>query len=183
VIFQQTAIPGAYIIESEPVYDARGSFGRWFDCEQFGGHGLLTRFDQDSFAANRRAGTLRGLHLQAAPQGETKLVVCVSGAAFDVVVDLRPGPTFGRHFSLELSAENWRSVYIPSGCAHGYQTTADATTLLYRIAGRYEPAATRGVRWDDPNLAIAWPLGVTELSERDAQLPSLSLYADAECAF
>jgi dTDP-4-dehydrorhamnose 3,5-epimerase len=174
-----TEISGAFIVEPEPVIDGRGSFARWFDADVFEAKGLVAAFDQDSIADNVRAGTLRGMHLQQAGSPETKLVVCVRGAAFDVIVDLRDGPTFGKHICVELAAGTWRTVYVPAGCAHGYQTRQDCTTLLYRIAGRYAPRASGGVRWNDPALAIPWPLEVTAISERDRQLPLLEEYSAA----
>lgn len=178
-----TEIPGAFVVEPEPVVDARGSFARWFDAEAFEANGLVTAFDQDSIADNALAGTLRGMHVQQAGWAETKLVLCVRGAAFDVIVDLRDGPTYGKHICVELAADTWRTVYIPAGCAHGYQTRRDRTTLLYRIAGRYAPHASGGIRWNDPALAIRWPLEVTAISERDRQLPLLAEYSVAAVPF
>src|SRR5690606_499869 len=130
------------------------------------------RFVQSSTSFNSRRGTLRGLHYQAAPHEEAKLIRCTRGAVFDVAVDLRAGsPTRGRWYGIELSAANARTLYIPEGCAHGFQTIADDTELLYHMSVEYVPDAARGIRWDDPTLAIAWPIADPILSARDRALP------------
>lgn len=179
MMFRETALAGVILIEPERQCDARGHFTRIFCRKEFAAHGLQTEFVQTSASVNVRRGTLRGLHYQAAPSAETKLVRVVRGAAFDVAVDLRPGSaSYGRWVAAELSAENGLMLYIPPGCAHGFQTLADDTELLYQIAPYHDPAAQRGVRWNDPALNVAWPIPDPILSERDrAALPSLERLA------
>jgi dTDP-4-dehydrorhamnose 3,5-epimerase len=172
--FHETKIAGVVVVEPEPMLDERGSFARTYCVDEFAMHGIDFVPVQMSRSSNRRAGTLRGLHFQAQPQEEAKLVSCSRGSAFDVAVDVRDAsPTFGRWTAVELSAENRRSVYIPPGCAHGFQTLEDDTELLYLISERYEPDLQRGVRWDDPDLRISWPETVERVvSDRDRKLPS-----------
>lgn len=172
--FVPAGLAGAWILEPERHADERGSFARTFDEAVFARRGLVTHFPQHSVSFNRRRGTLRGLHLQAAPHEETKLVRCSRGAVVDVAVDLRPGSaTYRAHLAVELSADNGRQLYIPQGCAHGFQTLADDTELHYLISTPYMAAAVRGYRWDDPAFGIEWPLPVTVISERDRALPCL----------
>jgi dTDP-4-dehydrorhamnose 3,5-epimerase len=172
--FHETAIEGVWIIDPEPIEDERGWFARTHCSETFASRGLTPAFAQCSASYNRRRGTLRGLHFQAAPAPEAKLVRCVRGAVFDVTVDLRTGSgTRGRWVSVELTAENRRAILIPEGCAHGFQTLTDDTELFYQISVPYQPALSRGVRWDDPDLDISWPVGAPILSPRDGDLPSL----------
>lgn len=173
--FRETPIAGAWLIELEPAEDERGLFARTFDAGVFAERGLPDRFAQCSMSHNRRAGTLRGMHWQAAPHEERKVVRCTAGAAFDVLLDLRPGsPSNGSWHGVELTAENRRSVYVPAGVAHGFQTLADATELLYMIDVPYAPGSVGGVRWDDPAFAIEWPEppgGEWTMSERDRTFP------------
>ncbi|HEX8066161.1 MAG TPA: dTDP-4-dehydrorhamnose 3,5-epimerase family protein [Thermoleophilaceae bacterium] len=170
----EAPIAGAWTIEVEPSADERGMFARTFDAGAFAERGLSAELAQCSTSFNRRAGTLRGLHYQAEPHGESKLVRCTAGAAFDVMVDLRPdSPTHRRWHGVELSAENRRSVYVPRGVAHGFQTLVDGTELLYMIDVPFAPDAARGVRWDDPAFGVEWPdppEGRT-MSERDRTFP------------
>jgi dTDP-4-dehydrorhamnose 3,5-epimerase len=136
---------------------------------------LASAFVQSSVSFNSRRGTLRGLHYQAAPHGEAKLVRCTRGALFDVAVDLRDGsPTRGKWYGVELSAMNGRTLYIPAGCGHGFQTLADDTEVLYHMSTEYRADAARGIRWDDPTLDIAWPIAEPILSERDRALPAFA---------
>lgn len=172
-----TALPGAYLIEPARVTDKRGHFARTYDAEAFSAAGLDPRIAQCSASFNVHEGTLRGLHYQAAPHGEAKLVRCTRGAIFDVAVDLRPdSPTYLRWQAFELSADNGRAFFIPTGCAHGFQTLADGTEILYQISVPYVPGVGRGVRWDDPAFGIRWPdppaHGRT-MSPRDAAYPDL----------
>jgi dTDP-4-dehydrorhamnose 3,5-epimerase len=172
--FLSTELPGVFVIEVEARPDERGLFARTYCREEFGAQGLCTDWVQCSASFNTRAGTLRGLHWQAAPHEEVKLVRCTSGAAFDVVVDLRAGsPTYGKWVAVELSAANRTAVYIPGGCAHGFLTRADGTELFYQMSARYVPEAARGVRWDDPALGIEWPGRPVVISDRDANLQNL----------
>ncbi len=173
--FAETPVPGAFVIDIEPVADERGYFARTWCEEEFGHRGLVARFVQHNLSHNTLRGTLRGLHYQSAPHGEVKVVSCIRGAAFDVLVDLRPSsPAFGRWHAVELRAQTHRAVYIPDGVAHGFQTLEDETTLHYLMSAFYRADAARGVRWDDPALGIQWPLPVTRMSERDRQLPAFT---------
>jgi dTDP-4-dehydrorhamnose 3,5-epimerase len=172
--FTALALPGVVEVQIEPAADARGLFARVFCAEEFAAHGLPADFPQHSISYNQRAGTLRGLHYQRAPQ-EAKLIRCLRGAAYDVIVDLRPElPSYGTWCMVELSAGRRNAVFVPKGCAHGFQTLVDETELLYLIDTPYAAAAAAGIRWDDPALAIPWPLADPILSERDRLLPCLA---------
>ena len=172
--FTALALPGVVEIGIEPKPDARGFFARLFDAEAFAAQGLTTHFAQHSLSCNARAGTLRGLHYQVG-RPETKLVRCVVGRAFDVIVDLRRSlPTYGQWCSIELSADRGNAVFIPAGCAHGFQTLVDGTELMYCIDVPYDAQGAAGIRWDDPSLAITWPLPDPILSARDRALPCLA---------
>jgi dTDP-4-dehydrorhamnose 3,5-epimerase len=178
VIFTETSIAGAYVIEPEPAGDERGLFARTFDAEEFALRGLDGRVSQCNTSFNPGAATLRGLHYQAAPHGEAKLVRCTRGAIYDVAVDLRAdSPSYLRWFAAELSAENRRAFFIPDGCAHGFQTLAPDSEVLYQMSTPYVPGSGRGVRWDDPAFAVQWPEpppGGRIMSERDASYPDLA---------
>lgn len=169
-------LDGVFIIDIDPQHDERGFFARTFCTEQFAAAGLETCFLQHSISWNPHAGTLRGLHFQAAPHAEHKLVRVTRGGVFDVVVDLRRGtPGFGQWQAVELSAENRRQLYIPPGVAHGFQTLLPDTELLYQISTPFHDASVRGVRWDDAALGIAWPACDARLiSQRDRALPDLA---------
>jgi dTDP-4-dehydrorhamnose 3,5-epimerase len=175
VIFTETRLAGAFTIDVEPHEDERGFFARVWDGEELAAHGLETRAVQSSIAYNHAAGTLRGLHYQEPPFAETKLVRCTAGAICDIVVDLRPeSPTFLEWVAVELTAENRRTLYVPERFAHGYQTLADATEVWYQMSAPYAPDAARGLRWDDPRLAIEWPpAGRRIISPRDLAWPPL----------
>ena len=174
--FHPTPLRGAYLIEPEPHADERGCFARTWCHDEFAAAGLSAAWVQCNASHNRLAGTLRGLHYQAEPRPEVKLVRCTRGAAFDVIADVRPGsPTYGCWFAAELTAENRRALYVPAGFAHGFQTLCDDTELFYQMSERYDPALARGVRWDDPGLAIRWPdAAVRIISPRDEALPRLA---------
>lgn len=170
---QATSIPDVHVIEPQRHEDARGWFTRTWCAETFQQHGLRPALSQCSASFNTRRGTIRGMHYQAAPHEEAKLVRCTRGSFVDIALDLRPASeTFGRWFAIELSADNGKALYIPEGCAHGFQTLEDSTEVFYSISGAYAPESARGVRWNDPRFAINWPL-VEEafLSERDATYP------------
>jgi len=172
VKFVETQVPGAFVIEVEPHGDERGLFARTFCEQEFRAHGLATHFVQSSVSYNERRGTLRGMHYQAAPHGETKLVRCTAGALFDVCVDLRPdSPTRGRWVGVELTAARRNALYVPRGCAHGFLTLADHTEIHYSMDAPYVPDAARAVRWDDPAFAIEWPEPPAVLSDRDRTVP------------
>ncbi|HEX7450309.1 MAG TPA: dTDP-4-dehydrorhamnose 3,5-epimerase family protein [Pirellulales bacterium] len=171
--FTSTDITGAWLIDIEPSTDERGLFARLWCQREFAAHGCSLPPAQISLAYSQQRGTLRGLHYQAAPHEEAKLVRVMNGAAFLVVLDLRQeSPSYRHWFGIELTAANRRAIYVPPGCAQGYQTLADHTELLYQISEFYEPAAARGVRHDDPGFAIRWPLPVTTISDKDRNWPN-----------
>jgi dTDP-4-dehydrorhamnose 3,5-epimerase len=172
--FNALPIPGAFRIELDRLQDERGFFARTFCADEFRTRGLVTNFTQCSIAFNARCGTLRGLHYQASPHAETKIVRCTAGVAFDVVVDIRrASPAFGRWHGEIISAENHAAIYVPAGCAHGFQTLADMTELYYEITPAYVPEAARGIAFDDAELGIAWPLPVSLVSAADLERPPL----------
>ncbi len=172
--FTPTPIDGVTIVDLDVIPDERGFFARSFCADEFGVAGLATTMPQSNVSFNIRRGTVRGLHYQSAPGAEAKLIRCTGGAAFDVAVDLREGsPTYGEWFSAELTADNHRSLYIPEGCAHGFQALADGTELTYLMSTKYEPSLARGLRWDDPKIGIIWPILPPILSARDATHPYL----------
>lgn len=170
--FAATEIPGVTLVEAEPHVDERGLFARLHCPEAFAAAGHPFAPAQTSLSRNPRAGTLRGLHYQPAPHGETKLVRCTRGRIFDVAVDLRPdSPTRGRWTAAELSAENLAALLIPEGVAHGFLTLEPDSDVLYQISPRYEPGHEAGVRWDDPAFGIVWPQPPALISPRDAAYP------------
>lgn len=170
----ETAIPGAFVLELEPIEDRRGFFVHLWSPEDFAAVGLSVQWDHLSIAFNERRGTVRGLHYQVAPHEENKLIRCSRGRIFDVLVDVRPGsPAFGRFISEELSADGHRMLFAPPGVAHGYQTLEDRTEVIYLISGKYKPDCARGVLWKDPALGIRWPVPMSVISDRDQALPPL----------
>lgn len=172
VIFHPTSLAGVYVIEPERHEDERGYFARTWCQQEFAARGLQPRWAQGSVSYNRRRGTLRGLHFQSPPHAETKLVRVTRGAIFDVVLDLRPeSPTRGQWQGWELTADNGYLVYVPTGCAHGFQTLADSSEVSYQISEFFHPPSAGGVRWNDPQFGIRWPLPVTVISARDAKYP------------
>ncbi|MGC1386846.1 MAG: dTDP-4-dehydrorhamnose 3,5-epimerase [Steroidobacteraceae bacterium] len=174
MIFTESSLRGAFTIDMVRAQDERGFFARSFDAEEFTARGLPAEMPQSSVSFNLHKGTLRGLHYQAPPHGEDKLVRCTAGAVFDVIVDLRSGsPTQRRWFGAELTADNRRAIFIPRGFAHGFITLCDHTEVLYMISVPYVPGSERGVRWDDPTLAVRWPIEPVVISARDAALPPL----------
>ena len=173
MVFRDTALPGAYVLEVERKEDARGFFARTFCRDEFMRHGLPTDFVQSSVSFNPRRGTLRGMHFQRPPRAEGKIVRCTSGVMYDVVLDLREDSrTFLRWMAVELSADTRRAVYVPPGCAHGFQTLTEDVEVLYSMTEPYVPELAGGVRWDDPAFAIHWPIAPPILSDRDATFPS-----------
>ena len=169
MIFMPTHLAGAWVVDLERREDDRGFFARAWCRREFESKGLDTRLVQCSISRTERRGTLRGMHWQAEPHAEVKLVRCTRGAIWDEIIDLRPdSPTYTRHFGLELSAENGRALYIPEGFAHGFVTLAEDTDVLYQMSEFYEPAAARGARWNDPVFGIDWPVTEPILNERDA---------------
>ncbi len=171
--FTPTPIPGAVVIDIEPIADERGFFARTWCAEEMAAHSLSSRVVQCSVSFNRRRGTLRGMHYQAPPHEEVKIVRCVRGAIHDVIVDLRPAsPSFKRWFAVELSAANGRALYVPEGVAHGFQTLADESEVAYQMSERHHPESARGVRWDDPAFGIEWPAEASRIIHpRDRAYP------------
>jgi dTDP-4-dehydrorhamnose 3,5-epimerase len=174
VKFQESPLAGAYTIEMDRLEDERGFFARSHSAEEFAARGLPAAMPQSSVSFNARRGTLRGLHYQAEPHAEDKLVRCTAGAIYDVIVDLRPdSPTARRWFGVELSAANHRSLFVPKGLAHGFMTLRDDTEVLYMISVPYAPGFERGLRWNDPAIGISWPTAPSVVSARDAAYPLL----------
>ncbi|MEN3793067.1 dTDP-4-dehydrorhamnose 3,5-epimerase [Fulvimarina sp. MAC3] len=172
MIFHETPVHGARLIELEKRGDDRGFFARFFCEKEFGEAGLETRFVQINNSLTGKAGTLRGMHYQLPPHGEVKVVRCIRGALYDVILDLRPdSPSFGQSFGAELSAENRMMMYVPKGCAHGFVTMTDDTEALYLVSDFYAPDAERGVRFNDPKFAIEWAVEPVEVSEKDGKWP------------
>ncbi len=170
--FMETKVPGAYIIELERREDHRGFFARSWCQDEFGAKGLNPRVAQINVAYTAKKAGLRGLHYQVAPHQEAKTVRCTRGAIFDVAVDVRPdSPAFKQWVGVELSADNHRMLYIPEGCAHGYQTLADDSEIEYLTTVSYAPESARGIRFDDPAFGIAWPLPVGIISDADRSWP------------
>lgn len=169
----ETELKGAFVIEPEKLEDERGFFARTWDRREFEARGLDPQLAQCSVSFNKNKGTLRGMHYQAAPDEEAKLVRCTEGAIYDVIIDLRPdSPTFKRWVAAELAADNMRMLYVPKGFAHGFQTLQDDTEVFYQISEFYAPESARGIRWNDPAFDIQWPpAGERVISARDQQLP------------
>jgi dTDP-4-dehydrorhamnose 3,5-epimerase len=175
MIFIETELPGAFIIEPSFFPDERGWFATVWNYEEFAQHGLDTRFVQANTSFNKRRGTLRGMHFQLEPYQETKLVRCTVGAIYDVVIDLRKdSPTFRQWTGAELTSSNGRGFYVPEGFAHGYQTLEDNTEVAYQISEYYHPEAARGVRWNDPAFAIDWPPAERIIIPRDQTYPDFT---------
>lgn len=169
LIFSETKLEGAYIIEPEKIEDERGFFARSWDSKVFEKKGLNSKLVQCSISYNKKKGTLRGPHYQIPPYEEDKLVRCTSGKIFDVIIDLRKeSKTFKEWLSVELSKENYRMLYIPKGFAHGFQTLEDNTEIFYQISEFHMSEYYRGVRWDDPTFNIEWPLKISVISKKDS---------------
>lgn len=174
--FTEMNLPGAFLVEIEKLEDERGFFGRAWCRREFEPFGLAQTFVQANVGFSRKRGTLRGLHFQRPPFEEAKLVRCTSGAVFDVVVDLRPGsPTLRQWQGVELAADRHGMVYVPEGCAHGYLTLTDEAEVFYQTSEFYAPEGVAGARFDDPALAIDWPIEVTTVSQQDRSWPLLDV--------
>ncbi len=172
MILTETKLPGAYLIDIEKREDERGFFARSWCQKEFEAHGLVPRVTQANISFNKYKGTLRGMHYQAAPFAETKLVRCTRGAIYDVIVDLRPdSPTCMQWLWVELTAENYKMLYVPEGFAHGFQTLIDNTEATYQVSQFYTPEAERGLRYNDPTFNIDWPLEVQVISDKDRNWP------------
>lgn len=166
--FTETVLSGAFVVEIDPVQDERGFFARSWCQQEFAAHGLNPNLAQCNISFNKKRGTLRGMHYQEKPHEEAKLVRCTRGVIFDVIVDLRPdSPTHRRWFGVELSADNHRMLYVPEGVAHGFQTLEDDSEVFYQMSVVHHPEAARGVRFDNPEFAIAWPIADKIISTRD----------------
>lgn len=174
--FIETKLRGAFVIEIEPIRDERGFFARGFCIDEFARYGLNPGIAQINVGYNAQAGIVRGMHFQRAPHAEVKIVRCTAGAIHDVIIDLRPeSPTFKQWVGVELSAENRRTLYVPEGFAHGYQSLRPDTEMYYMTSQRFAPTHATGVRHDDPEFAIEWPLPVTLMSNADRNWPAFSL--------
>lgn len=176
MIFTETKLKGAFIIEPERLEDKRGFFARIWSQQEFKAHGLNPQLVQCNISLNKRKGTLRGMHYQAAPHEEAKVVRCTMGAIYDVIIDLRPeSPTFKQHIAVVLTAENHKMLYVPEGFAHGFQTMEDNTEIVYQMSEIYVPEYARGVRWNDPAFGIRWPIDEPIVLERDQNYPDFLL--------
>lgn len=174
MLLTETRFAGLFVVEIEALSDDRGFFARTWCHDTFAVHGLDADLNQCSVSFNRRRGTLRGMHYQAEPHAESKLVRVTRGAIFDVVVDLRPAsPTFGDWFGTELTADNHQALFVPKGFAHGFETLVDDSEVFYQISTTYRPEAARGIRFDDPSVGIVWPIPASVIAERDRNLPGL----------
>jgi dTDP-4-dehydrorhamnose 3,5-epimerase len=173
--FTQTNLPGSFIIDPHRHDDPRGFFTRTWSRREFLENGCDPDLLECNVSFNHKAGTLRGMHLQIEPHGQPKLVRCTRGAIWDAIVDLRPdSPTFRKWLGVELTADNHRELYIPKGFAHGFMTLADNSEVFYQMGGAYNAAASRGVRWNDPAFAIAWPRDPAVIIDRDATYPDFT---------
>lgn len=174
MIFIETKLKGAFVIDLERRIDERGFFARTFCQHEFRDHGLKPIIAQANVASNHKKGTVRGMHFQYPPMAETKLVRCTRGAILDIIVDLRPeSPTYLQHVAVELTEENMRALYVPERFAHGYQTLRDSTDTSYQVGEFYAPSTEGGLRHDDPELGLAWPLPVSVISPKDQAFPPL----------
>jgi dTDP-4-dehydrorhamnose 3,5-epimerase len=170
--FRKTKIAGLYLIDLTPFEDQRGSFSRIFCKKEFSAAGLVTEFVQTNHSITRQGGSIRGLHYQRSPHMEVKLITCLSGAVWDVVVDLREkSPTYLQHLGVQLSEANRLMIYIPQGCAHGFQTMKDHSSLIYQHSAYYHPESENGLKYNDPALGIQWPMDVTNISLKDENYP------------
>jgi dTDP-4-dehydrorhamnose 3,5-epimerase len=173
--FATTPLPGVFVVELDPRCDERGSFARTYCRDEFAGAAVPLQVVQTNISHNNHALTLRGMHYQAAPHGEPKLIQCVRGKIWDVAIDLRPAsPAYCRWTAVELSPASNRMFFIPEGCAHGFLTLEDDSDILYLMGARYNPEAARGVRWNDSCFAISWPSPPRDISERDATYPDFA---------
>jgi dTDP-4-dehydrorhamnose 3,5-epimerase len=172
MIFTETRLAGAYLISLEPIEDERGYFARTFAAEEFEANGLSSSVVHCNTSFNLAAGTLRGLHYQAAPYGECKLVRCTRGAIYDVIADLREhSPTYREWLGVELTQDNGLMLYVPEGMAHGFQTLEPRCEVFYQMSREFVPSGAQGIRFDDPGFGIVWPLAITTISERDQSYP------------
>ena len=175
MIFHETTLKDAWLIDLQPRGDDRGIFARTFCHDEFAAHGMETVYVQQNMSVSALRGTLRGMHFQRQPHAEVKVIRCVRGTILDVIVDMRPdSPSYLKHEGFELSAQNRRELYVPRGFAHGFMTLTDDVEVTYLVSAPYTPAAEGGLRYNDPKLGISWPLEVTTISEKDAIWPLLT---------
>ena len=176
MVFHETKLKGAFIVDLDKKDDDRGFFARAFCSREFEEHGLRPQVVQANMSYNHKKGAVRGMHYQVSPASEPKFIRCISGAIWDVIIDMRPdSPTYLQHIGVELSAENRRAIYVPDMFAHGNQALTDGAELLYLVGEFYTPGCERGVRFDDPVIGIEWPLPVTVISEKDQSWPLLDV--------
>ena len=181
MIFTETNLPGAFIIDLDKKQDSRGFFARTFCINEFEAHGLKSTVVQCNLSSNNQKGTVRGMHYQKHPSTETKLVRCIRGAIYDVIIDLRPeSPTYSSYIGVELTSENHRALYVPDNFAHGFQVLADDTEVLYQMGDFYAPEYACGYRYDDPTFSIKWPLPVSEISDKDLAWSSFENITDPQ---
>jgi dTDP-4-dehydrorhamnose 3,5-epimerase len=181
MIFTETELPGAFIIDVERMSDERGFFARSWCEDEFAAHGILMPPLQANVSSNPRRGTLRGMHYQLPPHEETKLVRCTRGAIYDVIVDLREeSPTYGKWLGVELTADSFRMLFVPGRFAHGFITLTDNTDVCYQVSAKYAPGAERGLRWNDPAIGIQWPFQPNLVSEKDQRHPDFQLRVQEE---
>ncbi len=174
MIFTETKLKGAFVIEPEKLEDERGFFARTFCRKEFEGHGLNPNLVQCNISFNKRESTIRGMHYQVKPYGETKLVSCVGGAIYDIIIDLRPNsPTYCQWLAVELTSENFKLLYVPEGFAHGFLVLSEVADVVYKVTSEYSPQAERGIIWNDPQLAIEWSIEEPLLSIQDTRHPTL----------
>lgn len=175
MIFHQLDIPGAYLLEPQRHEDVRGFFARTYCRDELEERGLDPTVVQCNVSVNKKRGTVRGMHWQADPHPEIKLVRCTNGSIFDVILDLRPGSeTYRQHWGVELTRDNRMSLYIPVGVAHGFQTLEDDSEVFYQMSEFYHPECARGVRWDDPAFEVEWPLPISVIADKDTEFPDYS---------
>jgi len=175
MIFRETRLSGAFIIELEKFEDDRGFFARTWSEREFEARGLDPCIDECNVSFNKEKGTLRGMHYQASPHAQTKIVRCTMGSMYDVIIDLKQeSPTFKQWIAVELTAENRLALYVPRGFAHGFQTLEDNTEVFYQMSGVFVPESGRGVRWDDPAFGISWPGTERIMAARDREYPDFS---------
>jgi dTDP-4-dehydrorhamnose 3,5-epimerase len=175
MIYEETTLKGVFVIGAEKLVDERGFFARAWCQNGFKNHSLTSSFVQANISFNNKTGTLRGMHYQVAPYEEIKLVRCTRGAIYDVVIDLRPiSPTYKRWVGVELTADNYNMLYVPEGCAHGFQTLSDDAEVFYQVSQFYSPAHERGIRYNDPAFGIDWPMEVQIISDKDMNWPEFT---------
>ena len=176
MIFRESKLAGAFVIEPEKIEDERGFFARSWCQKEFTEHNLNPRIAQCNISRNKKKGTLRGMHYQVAPHAEAKLVRCTKGAIYDVIIDLRAdSPTFREHIAETLTAENHKMLYVPEGFAHGFQSLEDESEVFYQISAVYAPQHARGLRWNDPAFGIAWPIANPTMLDRDRNYPDFKI--------